>query len=92
MSDHDDSFLLCQLSNGVHQLFLVFRVHVGRGLVQNDDGGVLHHGTGDGDALFFTAREMTAAAACHRVKAVFQPHDEVITAAVTGCLFYLKEL
>ena len=50
-----------QLADGPHQLLLVLRVHIGRGLVENDDGGVLHDGPGDGDPLAFAAGERRGA-------------------------------
>ena len=39
---------------------LVFRVCIGRCLVENDDRRVLQHGTGNGDALPLTAGQVTA--------------------------------
>src|SRR5699024_6911326 len=42
VGDHDDRLVMGQLRDSLHQLLLVLRVHVGGGLVQNDDGCVLH--------------------------------------------------
>lgn len=56
-----DGLVMGQLADGPHQLLLVLRVHIGRGLVENDDGGVLHDGPGDGDPLAFAAGEGRAA-------------------------------
>lgn len=53
------SFISCL--HGLLQLILVFRVHVGRGFVKDDDGRVLQHGPGDGNPLLFAAGEGSTA-------------------------------
>ena len=60
---------------------LIFRVSVGSSLVQNDDGCVLQHGPGNGDALPLTAGEVTAGSTADRLIAVLQPHYELVAAA-----------
>lgn len=57
VGDHENGLVTGQGLNGLLQPVLVFRVHVGGGLVQNDDGGVLQPGPGNGDALPLTAGE-----------------------------------
>ena len=37
VGNHNDRLIVGQFCNGLHQLLLVLRVHVGGGLVQNDD-------------------------------------------------------
>ena len=60
---------------------LVFRVCIGRCLVENDDGRVLQHGTGNGDALPLTAGQVTAGCTAYGLIAVLQPHYELVAAA-----------
>ena len=80
VSNHNDRLVMGQLRDSLHQLLLVLRVHVGGGLVQNDDGRILHDGPGDGNALALAAGEGRAALADDGVKAVRQCHDKVIAA------------
>ena len=61
MGNHDDGFLFGQCFNGIGQLLLAFRVNIGGCLVQNDNGCILHNGSGNGNALFFTAGKICAA-------------------------------
>ena len=77
MSNHDDGLILGQFGDGLHQFFFIFRVNIGRGLVQNDDRRVLQHGTGNGDALPLAAGQVTARRAAHGLIAVFKPHDKL---------------
>ena len=60
---------------------LVFRVCIGRCLVENDDRRVLQHGTGNGDALPLTAGQVTAGCTAYGLIAVLQPHYELVAAA-----------
>lgn len=78
MGNHDDGLVLGQLGDGLHQLFFIFRVHIGRGLVQNDDRRVLHDRPGDGNALSLTTGECCTALTDNSVKAVWQRHDKVV--------------
>ena len=48
------------------------------GFVQNEDGGVVDEGAGDGDTLAFTAREGVALLAYDGVVALGEPHDEIV--------------
>ena len=59
VSHHQDSSaLLVQLGEQLHHLQTVFRVKVTCGLVGEDQFGVHHDGTSDGDTLLLTAREL----------------------------------
>ena len=51
VGDHDDRLIVGQRRDSLHQLLFVFRVNIGRGLVQNDDRRGLHNRPGDGNAL-----------------------------------------
>ena len=55
VGNHNDRLIVGQFCNGLHQLLLVLRVHVGGGFVQNDDRRVLHNCPGDGNALALAA-------------------------------------
>ena len=59
---------------------LVLRVDAGRGLVQNDNGRLLKDGPGNGNPLFFTAGQGTAALADYRVVTLWQCHDKAVAA------------
>ena len=52
VGDDDDRFVRHQPGHGLLDDRFVFRVDVGGGLIQNDNGGVLQYGPGDGNALF----------------------------------------
>lgn len=54
------------------------RIQRGGGFVEDKDGGVFKDGAGDGDTLFFTAREFQATLADHGVVAVREALDEVV--------------
>ena len=60
---------------------LILRVGVRCRLIQNDDGRVLQHGTGNGDALPLTAGQVTAGCTAYGLIAVLQPHYELVAAA-----------
>ena len=61
VGDHDDRLIAGQRLDGLLQTVLVLGVHIGRGLVQNDDRRVLEHRTGNRDALLLAAGERRAA-------------------------------
>ena len=69
--DHDHRLALHQFRHGALDDGLVLGVDVGGGLIEDDDGRVLQHGAGDGNALPLTAGEVRPAAAHLRVVAVF---------------------
>src|SRR3546814_8756358 len=58
-------------------------------LVEQQDGGVLQHGAGDGDALALTAGEVAAARADLGVVAAGEGGDEIMGAGHAGGLFDL---
>ena len=78
VSNHNDRLIVGQFCNGLHQLLLVLRVHVGGGFVQNDDRRILHDGPGNGDALALAAGKRAACLADDGVKALRQCHDKVV--------------
>ena len=69
----------------LHNL-LRLRVQRARRLVQQQNGGVLDDGAGDGDALLLPARELQAALACIGVVPVGQPADESVCVCSFGRL------
>ena len=80
VGNHNDRLAVGQFCNGLHQLLFVFRVNIGCGFVQNDDGCVLHDGARNGNSLTFAARKRSTAFADDGVKAVRQCHDKVVAA------------
>ena len=73
-----NGFLLCQLADSFHQFFFSFRIDIGDGLVQNDDGRILHHGVGDGKPLALAAGKRASCLADDGIIALGQLHDEVV--------------
>lgn len=86
---YNDRLVMGQLRDSLHQLLLVLRVHVGGGLVQNDDGRILHDGPGDGNALPLAAGKRRAALTDDGIKALRQRHDKVIAACFFRRSLYL---
>ena len=82
VSNHNNSFILCQFLNRGLQTILVFRVNICGGLVKDDDGSILQHSPGDRKALFFAAGERSASLTDHRVIAIGQSGDKFITASL----------
>ena len=80
VGDGDDGPAPGELGDGGLDQVLVLRVDAGRGLVQNDDGRVLKDGPGNGNPLFFTAGQGTAALADYRVVTLWQSHDKAVAA------------
>lgn len=80
MCNHDNGFIPRQRLDGPLQPVLIFRVHIGCGLVENDDGGVFQHGARNGYTLLFAAGKAGTALADDRIVAVGQRLDEIITA------------
>ena len=58
VGNHDDGAALGQRGEGFLDQHLVLRIRKGSGLVQHHDGSVLQNGSGQGDALLFTAGEI----------------------------------
>ena len=61
----------------LHQRF-VLAVEMARGFVEHDDGRILDQHAGNGETLFFAARQSIAALADERVVAVGQCGDDVV--------------
>ena len=55
VGNHDHGLVLCQGFDRLHELIFIFRVNIGRCLIQEDHRRILHHGPGNGDALPFAA-------------------------------------
>lgn len=89
MCNHDNGFIPRQRLDGPLQPVLIFRVHIGCGLVENDDGGVFQHGARNGNALPLAAGKVGAASADDRIVAVGQRLDEIITAGRLCCRDHL---
>ena len=67
VGDHQHRLLPGQRFHSLLELVLVLRVHVGGGLIEDDDRGVLQEAPGDGDALLLPAGEGGPALADHCV-------------------------
>src|SRR3546814_3958942 len=78
-----------QLSQRLLNMALRLAVEGGGRLVEQQDGGVLQHGAGDGDALALTAGEVAAARADLGVVAAGEGGDEIMGAGHAGGLFDL---
>ena len=63
--------------SSVWMIFSVARIECRSGFVQNQDGRVLEHGAGNGDALFLAAGELEAAFAHGGIPAFGQRFDEM---------------
>ena len=84
VSNYDDRLIVGQFRNGLHELLFVFRVNIGCGLIQNDDGCVLHNRPGDRDALALAAGQVTAGGTADRLIAVLQPHYELVGSRISS--------
>ena len=78
MRDGDDGATLHQTFQRFHDEFLRLGVERGGGFVEDEDGGVPHHGAGNADALALPAGKRQAALADRRVVAVGHLRDEVV--------------
>ena len=94
MRDHQDGLVPRERFHGLLQLVLVFGIDVGGGLVEDDDGRVLEHGAGNGNALLLAARERGPALANDGVIAVRQGHDEIVATGFLcrGDHFFMRGL
>ena len=84
VGDGDRGPACLQPLEGLLDQALADRVEGGRGLVEDQDPGVLQQHPGDGDALLLAAGELVAALADDRVVAVRQLHDPVVDRCRTG--------
>ena len=77
MGDHNDGLALRQLrKRGLH-LRLVVGVGKGRGLIEDQDGGIFQHGARNGNALLLAAGEIHALRADDGMDAVREFFDNI---------------
>ena len=76
VGDDQHGFAGQQAGEGALDLGLVLHIQAGGGLVQQDDGGILQKGPGDGDALAFPAGELGSVLPDGGIIALGQPADE----------------
>ena len=91
MGNHYDCLIMGQLRNSLHQFFLVLWINIGGCFVQNDDGRILHDGTGNGSTLTLTAGEGCTALADDSIKAVRQCHDKLVAPCLFCCDLYFVQ-
>ena len=89
VGDDDQGLALCESGDGPLDHGFILRICIGRRLIQDDHRGRLQHSPGDGNALALSAGEMAAGAADHGLVALFQAHDEIMTAAHLRGLLHL---
>ena len=75
---------LHELPQGLVDHRLALGVHARQGFVEDQDGGVLEDGPGDGDALALAAGEPGAALAHHGLVPLREPGDEVMDVGRPG--------
>ena len=90
MSDHNQSLALYQFRNSLLNQTFILRVKVSCCLIENNNRGIFQHGSGDGNSLSFTPRQVAACTAHNRVIPMLQTHDEVMTTALSGNIFYFR--
>lgn len=61
VGNDDQRLALCQPGDSLLNDRFILRVDAGSGFVENDDGCILQHGAGNGNALLFAAGKMAAA-------------------------------
>ena len=84
MGDDQHGFAGQQAGEGALDLGLVLHIQAGGGLIQQDDGGVLQKGPGDGDALAFPAGELGPVFPDGGVVALGQPADKLVAVGGFG--------
>ena len=75
---------------GLHYYRLVLRIDAGECLVQNEYGGVLQQGSGDGNALLLPTRQPDGPLAHHRVVTIGQMADELVGIGGSCGLLHLR--
>ena len=88
--NHNYGFLARQLADCLHQLLLVFRVHIRGRLVQDDHGRIFHDGAGNGKPLALAAGKYAAAFSEHGIIPLRQLCDKLVAAGFL-CRFYLNK-
>ena len=87
--DDDDGATLHEVAERDLDERFALGVESGGGFVEDEDGGVLQDGAGDGDALAFAAGEAEALFADDGVVALRHAQDEVVGEGVAGGLYDL---
>ena len=89
MRNHDDGFVFEQYVEGLFDFVFVFGIGKGGCFIQYDDGGILQQGAGDGEPLGFSARDVCALGAVHRVDTGGVFFDNVHTLGFAERFHYL---
>ena len=84
---HEHGFAAHEFFERAHNQGFVFRVGVGGGFVQYQDGAALQDGAGNGDALALTAGKRRAAFADRGGVALWQFGDEIVGVGGAGGVF-----
>ena len=80
VGDHQHGLLPRQGLHSLLELVLILGVHIGRGLIEDDDRRVLQETPGDGDALLLPAGKRGSSLANYRAVSIRQGRDEVVAA------------
>src|SRR5699024_8164183 len=83
MSDHNQSLALYQFRNSLLNQTFILGIKVSCCLVENNNRGVFQHGSGDGNSLSLTPRQVAACTSHNRVIPMLQTHDEVMATALS---------
>ena len=78
--DHDDGLVLGQRADRGLQAISVFRVHIRRRFVENDDRRVLQHRACNGDPLPFPAGKVRSSTAYNGIISFLQRIDKAVAA------------
>ena len=89
VGDHQHGLLPRQGFHSPLELILILGVHIGRGLIEDDDGRVLQETPGDGDALLLSAGERGSSLANYRIISIRQGGDKVVAARLFSGLHHL---
>ena len=89
VGDHQHGLLPRQGLHSLLELVLILGVHIGRGLIEDDDGRVLQETPGDGDALLLSAGERGSSLANYRIISIRQGGDKVVAARLFSGLHHL---
>ena len=90
VSDHDQGLALGQLCHRRLNHGFVFRVSKSSGFIQNNNGRVFQHSSGNGDPLPLTTGEMPACAADHGIVAIFKAQDKRMASTCFGRFHHLS--
>ena len=87
MGDDDAGASLHDFQHGVLDGFLCPRIHVGGGFVQDQDAGIGHEGTGDGQQLALALADVFPGSRQQCLIALGQQFDHFMAAAHLRCFF-----